>query len=293
METFDAILEGAREHARDPGKAAQPDLDTPPAQVAPTGETESSATPAGQAQPKPAAPDDEDGATPTPDMHGNVPLKALESERAKRQDWKTKAIQAEERQRVAEEKLAALEKPAAAAQPVQQQQQQPVRIPPPPSPIEDPEGFARHQQEQLHQHKLNTSEMMLRQAHQDVDEKLAVFMRAAKENPSLLAKANQQPHPWGWMYSEATKLAAKEAIGDDPKAYEETLRAKIRAEIEAERREGAPTIDLNAPVVSTHRPAPSLAAARSSAPSKAPAAAWTGPVPLGALVGANAASVRK
>lgn len=289
--SFDEILKGAHEPVRDQGSAVQTDPNPAPTNEAPTGETTSTAAAPGAAQPaKPN--DDDEGETPAPDVYGKVPLKALESERAKRQDWKTKAIQAEERQRAAEEKLAAMEKarteaPQAPAQANQQHQQQAKAPPAPPNPVEDPEGFQRYMAHERQQQKLHASEIALRQQKPDVDEKLAVFMAAAKENPSLLAKANDQPHPWGWMYEEAQRIAARNEIGDDPTAYRSKIEAEIRAKIEAERRDGAPTIEHQ-----PHKPPPSLAGARSSAPSKG-APAWTGPAPLSSLVGGNAASVRR
>jgi hypothetical protein len=295
MESFDDILKGAREHVQGQTGSVQAAPDTAPVQEAPKGETQSSAAPAGQAQAAPAQADDDEGETPTPDVYGKVPLTALQNERAKRQDWKTKAIQAEERQRAAEERIAAMEKERQAAQAPAAQTQPPAsaRAPALPNPVEDPEGYQRALDARFEKHRLDTSEAITRRQHGDEAVNAAFETFKAHATPAEYKAVMADRDPWSAMVEKAKGMALRAEIGTDPAAYEARLREKLRAEVEAERRDGAPTINQNAKEANPHRPPPSLAAARSAASSKAPAAAWTGPVPLAGLIGVNAASVRR
>ena len=295
MESFDAILKGAHDTARGVVSEVQAEPAVVPSQEAPKGETASTTETTAQAQPA-AQVDDDEGETPSPDVYGKVPLKALESERAKRQDWKAKAIQAEERQRAAEERIAAMEKERQTAQTppaAQPQQTAPVRTPALPNPVEDPEGYQRALDARFEKQRLDLSEAATRRAHGDDAVNAAFETFKAHATPAEYKAVMADRDPWGALVEKSKSMALRAEIGTDPNAYEAKLREKIRAEVEQERRDAAPVIDQNAKEAAPHRPPPSLAAARSSGSSKAPAAAWTGPVPLAGLVGANAASVRR
>lgn len=277
MESFDAILKAGHDHLLGKEPASSPAEPVAPATGVESSpqETVAAEIPAGTQAAAPT--EDDDGEQPSPDVYGKVPLKALESERAKRQDWKAQAIQAQERQKAAEARIEELTK-ASSAPPAQQAA--PLQAP---NPVEDPEAFTRYVEFMAQEKHLHMSEQMLRSQHQDVDAKLQVFMAAAKDNPTLIDKANKQAHPWGWMYEQASKMAKLSEIGDDPAAYE----AKVRAKLEAELRDVAPSASA------THRPGVSLAAVRSSASGKSMAAQWTGPAPLESLVGAQAVANRR
>lgn len=184
----------------------------------------------------PAAPSQED-------QEKHVPLAALEAERKGRQDWKEKAIRAEE-------ELKALR--AQYQQPQQPQQQQ----------IDPLQAV----QQQVINERFNMSEMLVRQQYQDADEKVQVFMEAARANPALAAALQTQRHPWEFAYKEGARMLMLKEVGDDPAQYREKLKAELMAELQ----KSAPAPALNLPQ--------SLNGARSVAPRSAPA--FTGPTPL-------------
>lgn len=255
--SLDDVLSGKEiEHvAEETTETKDPVVDNGEAQEPRTGDAQTQEAAEGAAQPAEAK-----GATPASEPSTMVPLKALEEERKGRQDWKEKAIRFEEELKHVR---------AQQSQP-QTQQQQPVEM-----------DFDTR----LLNERMNMSEMMVRQQHQDVDEMLEVFQKAAKENPALGAHLAQQRHPWEWMYTQAKRMKAMEDIGSDPDAY----RARVRAELEAEFKaaSGAQTEqpavgDVQNALAQTAAPKPqlpqSLATARSAAPRTAPA--WTGPTSL-------------
>jgi hypothetical protein len=215
-----------------------------------TGETQQEAQPAGESQA--AAPEAGNDAPPASEHDKLVPLKALEEERKGRQDWKEKAIRFEEELKHMR---------AQQSQPQAQQPQQPQQ-PLPPEMVMLNERF-------------NISEMMAREKYADLDEKFEVFQKAAADNPALGAELARQKHPYDWMYKHAQKLQALAEIGDDPTAYEQKMREKIMAELQAAQpAEAQPAATpAAAPVLPK-----SLATNRSAAPRSAPV--WTGPTPL-------------
>lgn len=223
------------------------------------------------AQEPEAPPQTEDNEPPVPQPGERaVPLAALEAERARRRDYKTQAARFEEQAKAAEEARKALQaqfdefKRTAAAPPPAPVQQAPQRVATPaPNPIEDPEGYVAYQQrtfqEGLLNERLNMSEQMLRQQHDDVDDVMKVFQAEVAKNPALGAQLAQQPHPYKWAYETAKRITAMQEIGPDPAAYRSKLEAELRAKWEAERAAPAPAPE--APKLPT-----SLAASRSAAP---------------------------
>jgi hypothetical protein len=189
----------------------------------------------------PAAPSQED-------QEKHVPLAALEAERKGRQDWKEKAIRAEE-------ELKALR--AQYQQPQQPQQQQ----------IDPLQAV----QQQVINERFNMSEMLVRQQYQDADEKVQVFMEAARSNPALAAALQTQRHPWEFAYKEGARMLMLKEVGDDPAQYREKLKAELMAEIQKSNPAPAPALNLPQ----------SLNGARSVAPRSAQA--FTGPTPLDQL----------
>lgn len=257
---LDEVLNGTKS---EPQPDAAPQLQSAPALTAEevtTGDaTQPNATP--DATGAPAAKIDGDAsATPAQqdDATKLVPLKALEEERKGRQDWKEKAIRAE----------AALEE-------LRKQQAQPSST----APQQDQSAPLPAELALLNE-RMNMSEIMVRQQHQDVDEMLAVFQKAAEQNPALGAQLAQQRHPWQWMYDQAKRMKAMEEIGSDPAAYKQRLRDELLAELQAQQTSTASAAPAAQTPVSA--PAPvipkTLATARSAAPRSAPA--WTGPTPL-------------
>lgn len=201
----------------------------------------------------PAEPAKGEGEPPAPESEKHVPLSALEAERKTRQDWKEKAVRAEERQKALEAQLEQIR---------QQQPQQPQQ---PPS----AEALVLNE-------RFNMSEMMLRQQHEDVDEVIGRFMQEAEKNPALGAELRRQTHPYQWAYQYAKRLALMDEIGNDPNAYREKLKEQIKAEL-AQQQPAEPAPPKQSPQIPQ-----SLASARSVG--SRTASAYSGPTPLDAIL---------
>lgn len=253
MRSLDDVLEGKEpEVVADPltdgvvvnHTEADPETGTP---ADPKGETAAVTPPADGAPPAPENEDEDE----------RLPAHVVKKIRGERNDWKEKALIAqaklEERERVEKQRQ----------QPQGQYDQQPMT---------QEQAFAT----QIFNERLNNSEMVLRSKHEDVDEKIAVFMEAAQQNPALAAELQNQTHPYQWAYSWAQKEMARREIGDDPVAYRKRLEDEIRASISAPH-EPAAAATPRAPL-----PPASLATARSAAPRSAEA--WTGPTPLESII---------
>jgi len=243
----DILDRSARAPERDQGGQPQATEQAPAATETGEGQETERAAPA--AEPPKAAPP----AAETEPPH--VPIAALKDERTKRQE--------------AERRLAELETRLAQGTP-----QRPATLP---NPAEDPAGYHRAMQDALLDERLNTSEMIARRDHADMDEKLAVFMEAAKADPSLGAKLATERHPWDWVYHEAKRIQARQEIGDDPAAFRQRVEAEIRAKIAAE---GHPPAS-SPPAASTPLPT-SLASARAVGARATPPPA--GPTPIDQIV---------
>lgn len=201
----------------------------------------------------------EESAPPAPDrLPQDVyePLKAVRSENQALKD-----------------KLAQLE------QAIQAQQNPPA---PPPDMFETPEDWQAHfsgqvvnqavQQASLNA-KLDMSEMMVRQQHEDFDEHKQAFLQLAEQNPSLVQQALADPHPWHKAYQIAKTHKTMQDIGATDI---DTLKKQIREQVMAE---------MQAQVPPVSRPAipPTLSAEQNVGGRTGPA--WTGPKPLNELLG--------
>jgi hypothetical protein len=236
---FEAIFDGKQ--PAEPQAAPEPAREPEPQaaeQEAPKGEPQ-----------EPATADSGTGEPPSPGSDKNVPLAALEAERKQRQDWKEKAIRYEE-------ELKHLK-----AQPAPQQQQ------PDQQREMSPQEFAINE-------RFNTSEIIARDKHPDMDEKVAAFEAAAKQNPALQAELMRQPHPWEFVYQQGKRMLAMQEIGDDPVAFRERVRQELLTELQAQPQSAQPAAD---PAPTAALPT-SLASARSAAGRSADA--YTGPTPF-------------
>ena len=186
----------------------------------------------------------------------HVPLAALEAERKGRQDWKEKAARYEGELAEVRRQLEQRQQPQA-----EQTERNPFEV----------------MQERIINERFNTSEMIARQAHADIDEKIEVFKTAMEKNPALYAQMQADRHPWEFAYREGARMLLAQEMGDDPTAYRTKLEAEIRQKVMAEL--GQTSTTQAAP--KTALPA-SLAGARSSAARSAPA--FTGPTPFDQVV---------
>lgn len=146
-----------------------------------------------------------------------------------RVDWKERAIREEEQRKALERQLEQFK-----TAPPQQQAQpeaQPRGIP---NPATDPAGYHRFIEEQNLNHRLNMSETMAREKYPDLDDMVPKFKAAAEKDPSLLQQLYAHPHPYDWAYKEMKRREGLAEIGDDPVAWREREREKLRAELAAE-----------------------------------------------------------
>jgi hypothetical protein len=186
----------------------------------------------------------------------HVPLAALEAERKGRQDWKEKAARYEGELAEVRRQLEQRQQPQG-----EQVERNPFEI----------------MQERLINERFNTSEMIARAAHTDIDEKVEVFKAAMEKNPALYAQMQADKHPWEFAYREGARMLLAQEMGDDPTAYRTKLEAEIRQKVMAEL--GQTTTNPAAPKT----PLPtSLAGARSSASRSS--GAFTGPTPFDQVV---------
>jgi len=190
--------------------------------------------------------------SPSADKH--VPLAALEAERSQRKDWKERALRLEGEMKAMREQRERIQEPQE-----EQRQMDPIQV---------------MQQRMLDQH-YNTSQLLAKQSYKDLDEKVEVFMEAAKQNPALVAAMQQQAHPYEFAYREAERMLLQKEMGNDPSAF----RAKMEAEIEARilEKHGLTGLSQSAAPAAPKIPA-SLAGARSSAGRTA--GVFTGPPSL-------------
>ncbi|MNU70339.1 hypothetical protein D3C71_597430 [compost metagenome] len=238
---FESIFDGKQpaepQAAPEPTQAPEPQAAEP---EAPQGETQ-----------EPAAADSGTGEPPSPGNDKNVPLAALEAVRKEKTDWKEKAIRFEEE-----------------VKHLKAQQQAPQQQQPDQQRDMSPQEFAINE-------RFNTSELLARKDHADMDEKMAAWEAAAAKNPAMRAELMQQRHPWEFVYQQGTRLLAMQEIGDDPAAYRDRLRQELLAELSAQQPQTAQPAAAPAPTAALPT---SLATARSTAGRSA--AAYTGPRPF-------------
>jgi hypothetical protein len=198
---MDSIEDILNEEVAEPVVEQEPVVEAQPrapdGKFAPKGETES--------------------ASPAPVEEPAFDHAAVKGERERRQ-------KAEQRAKELEDRLRALEQPPE----------------PPASLFEDEhkwqEQFGTHVvstavQQATFNSKLDMSEMMVRQANPDFDEMKETFLSLVEQNPGLRQQALEDPHPWNKAYQIAKNHKAMKDLGATDV---ESLRAKIRAEVEAE-----------------------------------------------------------
>ncbi|HEY7823643.1 MAG TPA: hypothetical protein VIG24_12450 [Acidimicrobiia bacterium] len=145
-----------------------------------------------------------------------APIAAIVAERKKRQEAERRLKEYEERFNKAE----------------------PQKVP---DVFEDQEGFTRYIQDQVSQAtwqaRVDTTQELMRERHEDYDAKEAKFLEMATENPALLQDPAFQRNPAKYAYEVVTKAEKFEQM-QNVDQYEAKLRAeletKLRKELEAE-----------------------------------------------------------
>lgn len=196
-------------------------------------------------------------AGPPPDKLPQDEYKAIREEREKRQ---------------------ALEREITALKEQFQSLQQPKEPPaPPPSIWEDEQGYGQHITGQAVSQasfnaRLDMSEMLASQAHEDFDDVKAKFLEMAQSNPALAQQALQARHPWEKAYQIAKNAATMAELGA---TNLDELKAKIRDELMAEM-QAQPPASTSAVVP------PTLTMERNAGSRSGPA--WSGPPSLSELL---------
>jgi hypothetical protein len=194
------------------------------------------------AEPAPEAPGtpEEAPSGPARDEHGRFAAKTGDEEQAQPAeptpgnpipDDQFKGYLTEKRKRQeAEERLSVLEQQL---QQLQQPQEPPAS---PPSVWENEQAFGEHLTGQAVNRasfnaRLDVSEMLADQAHEDFDEMKARFIAMMEQNPALQQQALAAKHPWEKAYQIAANAAKMEALGAVNVA---DLEAKIEARVREE-----------------------------------------------------------
>lgn len=169
-----------------------------------------------------------EAAPPAAEEPVTVPVKALQEERRKRQELE---------QQIAE-----------VTQRIQQQPPQPA-----PDMWEDTQGWQQHfgsevvstavQQATLNA-RLDMSEMMVRQAHPDFEDRKAAFIQLMNETPGLRERALNDAHPWNFAYNYVTNHERMQQLSAvNVTELEARLREEIKAELAAEQKAAPPIPD--------------------------------------------------
>lgn len=259
MATMEEILTGSAD------KPAEPEADPKEeAQEQEAVESKPEEKPEEQAQEEPAvsteeeAPKGEEAAPPAAEKH-NIPIATLLDEREKRQNL--------------ERELAELKK--------SQKPDEGTDF------FEDPEGALKERdkviEERLLQNKLEISQAMAKQSHDDFDEVLANFTKAMETDETMKARgkviwndALSQPHPAESVYNAIKRELVVQEISD-PAEYRAKLKAELLAEIAKEQEPEKEPEKPDAPDIPE-----SLAEERSVGSRKGPE--WAGPTPLNKII---------
>lgn len=223
----------AKPEAEAPDNQPAPEITETPEPTKPT-EPE----PAQKAQAREAEPQSADPAKP-----GYVPIDALLNEREKRQEYERRLSEIEQRDRQAKFKA--------------------------PDPIDDPEGYYKHQQQAIEQTrisvKLETSEELMRDKLGDAEfDKMADWWRKQVEtNPYLVQQGLQQRNPWKFVHDQFKRNSVLSEVGSDLDSYRQRIIAEERAKWEAEQAAAAQSQPI------TRQPPPSLASKPQAASAKA------------------------
>lgn len=187
-----------------------------------------------------------------PDVEGRtlVPLTALQAVRKTNQDWKERAIRAEEQAKAREAANADLARQLEEARkvPAPQAGQPAPATPSAPNPYEDPEGYERFQAQQARAMqnaeiaftvRCDLTEVALKEKEgaEAVDAAVKTFGELVKANPALSSELSRQQNPYQWMWNKVQAAELTKQIGPDPVAYSAKLQAEaetaVRAKYEA------------------------------------------------------------
>lgn len=176
------------------------------------------------------APKGEESATPAPEDDKAKGLEAgIAAERKKRQEWEERYKTDVEGLRKELEALKQPKEPEA----------------PPPSIWEDEQATFSHYGQQFtqqavqqatYQSKLQMSEMMARQNHEDFGEVWEPMNRFLQENPAVAQKSAESPHPWDHAYKAYKNFTTMQELGS---TNLDELKASLLEQLKAEQAQQA------------------------------------------------------
>jgi len=206
-----------------------------------------------------------EGASPAPEQEPPLEHAAVKGERTRRQA-------AEKDRDELRAELEAIKQRLDASQPKEEPQA-------PPSIWEDENGALQHYGQRAVSEaslnaRLDTSEMLAYQAHEDFDEMKAKFIEMMAVNPALQRQALESRHPWETAYKLAKNAASAQELGA---TNIEELRATLREQIMAELQQGATPVPQQQPAIP-----PTLTTERNVGARSGPA--WAGPKSLEELL---------
>lgn len=217
-----------------------------------------------------------------------VPLKALKSERQKRQEaQRLSDKQAAEIEFYKSQLQALQQNPAAQQRPTETKQAEQSRDELEAEFWKDPIAFQEKRDQAVRQEmsrafinqRISESRTRAKSTHQDYDDAAAAFDEAARENPALMQQFVEHIDPCSFAYTAGKQLLQIREHGGDLGKMREAIKAELRAELESEyRTKGAIAAAEN---VSTSN----VGAGRSSGNTNSPV--FTGPTPMSAILGAG------
>jgi len=181
---------------------------------------------------------DKEDAPPASDEKSKGLEAGIAAERKKRQD-------AEQRYADLERQIAELREASKPKEPANQE--------PPPSIWDDEGAWQQHfggqvvstaVQQATMNAKLDMSEMMARQAHDDFDDMKGAFLKMAESNPALAQQALGDPHPWNRAYQIAKNAKTMEELGATDL---DTLKAQLLEQLKAEQAQSQEAAKPNLP----------------------------------------------
>lgn len=262
-EDLDSIFEGKTPEPVAEVKTPEPQAPEPVETVAEVGNVETGANQQGDVPPTPLIPK-EDGP--------NVPRKALEDERKKRQEIERRFTDLERR-------LNDMMQPKEQVQPQQA-----------PDPWADPEAAMTYQRNelqsafarQMYETRVALSSEILRAQKPDFDEVIAEFVQYAQRDPGLHNAVLNHPNPAAFAYQQGQRIRFLNEVGNDPAAYKAKLREEVMAELGQGQQPAAVAQQSSPPALA---PPKSLAATTSAQPRNSRGQYASGPASLDDILG--------
>lgn len=111
--------------------------------------------------------------------------------------------------------------------------------------FDDPDGYKKMVLTEAQQMALNTkfdtSEMLMRDKHEDYDKRAEQFEAMVSQDPSLFNQMVQSPHPAKFIYDHVVKTEQMKQF-DSIDDYKAQIRAEIEAELEAKYAKSKPDV---------------------------------------------------